>query len=104
MVGLGTEIGGLNPCSLESRRCQPSRWQQRTSITGDSCMGNIFVVCSHRRGDDTVVLCCVSEVEEGKAIAFQINGLPVETNTGGYEFTDLQEAEETLRYSTWPHA
>ena len=67
-------------------------------------MGNLFVVCSHMRGDDTVVLCCVSEVEEGRAIAFQINGLPVETDAGGYNFSNLQAAIETLQNSTWPHA
>ena len=67
-------------------------------------MGIINVVCSHQRGDTTVVLCCISEVEEGRAIAFQIQGVPIETDSRSYVFDSLEEARRTLEESDWPHA
>ena len=104
-VGRDARMGVLCCQPLESKYPpRPAERERGTSYLGSAVMGNIFVVCSHRRGDDTVVLCCVSETEDGRAIAFQFNGLPIETDAGGHEFASAQEAEATLLNSTWAHA
>ena len=65
----------------------------------------IELVCSHRRGNK-LVLCCVSSLEDGTAIAFQLDSEIVEVSGDdeNHIFRDRQTAIETLRTSDWPHA
>ena len=66
--------------------------------------GNIVVVCSHRRGD-TTVLCCIAEVEDGKAITFQLQGVAVATDfESDYVFDSVEQARQLWIESDWPHA
>ena len=65
--------------------------------------GDIKVICSHRRGEQ-LILCCVSELNGGQAVAFQISALSVEND----DFCHIHESPEAAikmwKDSEWPHA
>jgi hypothetical protein len=69
---------------------------------------NLEIVCSHRRGDEHITLCCVSELDDGKAIAFQLTGTVIEISNDPSDrehlFPSIDLARHTLRLDSFPHA
>ena len=69
---------------------------------------NLTVVCSHLRGEEHLTLCCVSPVEDGKAIAIQLTGTVVEVSDDpddrNHEFPSVEAAIQALRSESYPHA
>jgi len=68
---------------------------------------NLQVVCSHKRGREFIRLCCVSEVENGQAVAFQIDAVLIEVtdepDDDSHLFPSTQAAIEHLQRADWPH-